>query len=148
MLLLPFLQQPTTHQLHHQLQPSTIITTPLPPRRAPPAQGVGLTTWRSLSPFNPLCPSPIHRCRRFRDNFQVSMPFSFLVFLVCRFFFFYFFFSTIISIFFYLTCIWKSSTLFWKFGFFSFTLLIFFLNFILSFFFLFYLINKLKDFFT
>lgn len=131
MLLLPFLQQPTTHQLHHQLQPSTIITTPLPPRRAPPAQGVGLTTWRSLSPFNPLCPSPIHRCRRFRDNFQVSMPFSFLVFLVCRFFFFTFF-SPPSLVFFYLTCIWKSSTLFWKFGFFSFTLLIFYFVFFFS----------------
>lgn len=95
MLLLPFLQQPTTHQLHHQHQPSTIITTPLPPRRAPPAQGVGLTTWQSLSPFNPLCPSHIHRCRRFRDNFQVSMPFFFFSFFwfVDFFFFFYFFFS-------------------------------------------------------
>lgn len=108
MLLLPFLQQPTTHQLHHQLQPSTIITTPLPPRWAPPAQGVGLTTWQSLSPFNPLCPSLlIHRCHRFRDSFQVSMPF-----FLFRFVDFFFLFSPSLEIrffccFFYLIFIWK-----------------------------------------
>lgn len=147
MLLLPFLQQPTTHQLHHQLQPSTIITTPLPPRRAPPAQGVGLTTWRSLSPFNPLCPSPIHRCRRFRDNFQVSMPFSFLVFLVCRFFFFTFF-SPPSLVFFLPHLHLKIIHFILEIRFLFFYSLNIFFNFILSFFSLFYLINKLKDFFT
>lgn len=126
MLLLPFLQQPTTHQLHHQHQPSTIITTPLPPRWAPPAQGVGLTTWQSLSPFNPLCPSLlIHRCHRFRDSFQVSMPF-----FLFRFVDFFFLFSPSLEIrfffcFFFTSSSFEKSFTFFKFGFFSFCSLCF-----------------------